>query len=49
MRERWCTTGWLCAESKFHRIKGHRPTPRLLKALDRLVLEKGLDTNRKIA
>ena len=49
MRKRWCTAGLLRAESKFRRVKGHRHMPQLLKALDRLVLGKGLDQNRKIA
>lgn len=49
MRKRWCTAGLLRAESKFRRVKGHRHMPQLLKALDRLVLGKGLDHNRKIA
>jgi putative transposase len=49
MRKRWCTAGLLRAESKFHRVKGHRHMPQLLKALDRLVLGKALDQNRKTA
>jgi hypothetical protein len=49
MRQRWCTAGLLRAESKFHRVKGYRHMPQLLKALDRIVLGKGLDDNRKIA
>jgi putative transposase len=49
MRKRWCTAGLLRAESRFRRVKGHRHMPQLLKALDRLVLGKGLDQNRKIA
>ena len=49
MRQRWCTAGLLRAESKFRRVKGHRHMPQLLRALDRLVLGKGLDENRKIA
>jgi hypothetical protein len=32
-----------------YRVKGHRHMSQLLKALDRLVLGKGLDENRKIA
>ena len=49
MRQRWCVAGLLRAESKFRRVKGYRHMSLLLKALDRLVLEKGLDENRKIA
>jgi putative transposase len=49
MRQRWCVAGLLRAESKFHRLKGYRHMPQLLKALDRLVLGKGLDDNRRIA
>jgi len=49
MRQRWCVAGLLRAESKFHRLKGYRHMPQLLKALDRLVLGKGLDENRRIA
>jgi putative transposase len=49
MRQRWCVAGLLRAEGKFHRVKGYRHMPRLLKALDRLVLGTGLDENRKIA
>jgi transposase-like protein len=49
MRRRWCVAGLLRAESKFRRVKGHRHMSQLLKALDRLVLGKELDENRKIA
>jgi len=49
MRQRWCIAGLMRAESKFRRVKGHRHMTQLLKALDRLVLEKGLDDKRKIA
>ncbi len=49
MRQRWCVAGLMRAESKFRRVKGYRHMPRLLQALDRLVLGKGLDENRKIA
>ena len=49
MRQRWCTAGLLRAESKFHRVKGYRHMSQFLKALDRIVLGKGLDENRKIA
>ena len=49
MRQRWCIAGLMRAESKFHRVKGHRHMAQLLRALDRLVLGKGLDENRKIA
>jgi transposase-like protein len=49
MRQRWCVAGLLRAESKFRRIKGSRHMSQLLAALDRLVLGKGLDENRKIA
>jgi len=49
MRQRWCTAGLMRAESKFRRVKGHRHMAQLLKALDRLVLGKGLDDKRKIA
>jgi putative transposase len=49
MRKRWCIAGLLRAESKFHRVKGHRHMPQLLKALDRLVHGKGLDDKRKAA
>jgi transposase-like protein len=49
MRQRWCVAGLLRAESKFRRVKGYRHMSELLKALDRLVLGKGLDEKRKIA
>jgi putative transposase len=49
MRQRWCVAGLLRAESKFRRVKGYRHMSQLLKALDRLVLGKGLDENRRIA
>jgi len=49
MRKRWCTAGLLRAESKFRRVKGYRHMPQLLRALERLVLGKGLDQDRKIA
>jgi transposase-like protein len=49
MRQRWCIAGLLRAESKFHRVKGHRYMPQLLKVLDRLVLGEGLDKKRRIA
>jgi hypothetical protein len=37
------------AENKFRRVKGYRHMSQLLKALDRIVLGRGLDDNRKIA
>jgi transposase-like protein len=49
MRQRWCVAGLLRAESKFRRVKGYRHMSQLLKALDRIVLGKELDENRKIA
>lgn len=49
MRQRWCTAGLLRAESKFRRIKGYRHMPQFLRTLDRLVLGRGLDQNRKTA
>lgn len=49
MRQRWCVAGLMRAESKFRRVKGYRHMSQFLKALDRLVLGKGLDDNRKIA
>jgi putative transposase len=49
MRQRWCTAGLLRAESKFRRVKGYRHMPHFLRTLDRLVLGKGLDNNRKSA
>jgi putative transposase len=49
MRQRWCVAGLLRAESKFRRVKGYRHMPQLLQALDRILLGKGLDENRKIA
>jgi transposase-like protein len=49
MRRRWCVAGLLRAESKFRRVKGYRHMSQLLKALDRLVLGKELDENRRIA
>jgi transposase-like protein len=49
MRQRWCTAWPLRAESKFRRVTGHRHMPQLLQALDRLILEKGLDEYRKVA
>ncbi len=49
MRQRWCTAGLLRAESKFRRVKGYRHMPQFLRTLDRLVLGRGLDENRKSA
>jgi transposase-like protein len=49
MRQRWCIAGLMRAESKFRRVKGYGHMAQLLKALDRLVLGKGLDDKRKIA
>jgi putative transposase len=49
MRQRWCVAGLMRAESKFRRVKGYRHMPQLLKALDRLVLGKKIDEQRKIA
>lgn len=49
MRQRWCVAGLMRAESKFHRVKGYRHMPQLLKALDHLALGTRLDENRKIA
>jgi transposase-like protein len=34
MRRRWCVAGLLRAESKFRPVKGHRPPPTLVKALE---------------
>jgi len=34
MRRRWCVAGLLRAESQFRRVKGHRATTTLLKALE---------------
>jgi transposase-like protein len=39
MRERWCTTGLLRAESKFHRVKGYRQIPQLIAFLDAQLLD----------
>jgi putative transposase len=49
MRQRWCVAGLMRAESKFRRVKGYRHMSQLLKALDRIVLGKGLDETRRIA
>ena len=49
MRQRWCVAGLMRAESKFRRVKGYRHMPQLLKALDRLVLGKEIDEQRKTA
>jgi len=49
MRHRWCVAGLMRAEGKFRRVKGYRHMPQLLKALDRLVAGKEIDTKRKIA
>jgi putative transposase len=49
MRQRWCIAGLMRAESKFRRIKGHRHMPQLLRALERVVMSKGLDENRRTA
>jgi putative transposase len=49
MRQRWCVAGLIRAESKFRRVKGYRHMSPWLQALDRSVLGKGLDENRKIA
>jgi len=49
MRQRWCVAALMRAESKFRRVKGYRHMPQLLKALDRLVLGKEIDEQRKIA
>jgi putative transposase len=38
MRRRWCVAGLLRAEGKFHRVKGHRAMPALLKTLEVVVL-----------
>jgi putative transposase len=45
MRKRWCTAGLLRAESKFRRVKGHRAMPILLKALESLVQDNGLEAS----
>jgi putative transposase len=49
MRQRWCVAGLLRAESKFHRLKGYRHMPQLLRALEHLAVGEGLDENRRIA
>jgi hypothetical protein len=45
VRQRWCAAVLLRAENK---IKRYRHLQRSLKALDRLVLGKGLDESRTI-
>jgi transposase-like protein len=46
MRRRWCVAGLLRAEARFHRVKGYRGMPALLKALEAVVsgdrLESGV-------
>jgi transposase-like protein len=49
MRQRWCVAGLLDAESRFHRVKGHRHMKALLDALDRQVRPKRLDAHRSTA
>jgi hypothetical protein len=38
MCQQWCVAGLLRAEVKFHRVKGHRAMPTLLKGLESFVL-----------
>ncbi|MBX3434002.1 MAG: IS256 family transposase [Pirellulales bacterium] len=49
MRQRWCVAGLRDAESRFHRVKGHKHMPQFLKALERLVAPTTLDAQRKQA
>jgi hypothetical protein len=39
MRKRWCASGLLRAEEKFHRVKGYRQIPQLIAAMDADVLD----------
>jgi putative transposase len=49
MRRRWCVAGLLRAESKFHRVKGHRAMPFLLKALEVLARGQPPGSERDVA
>jgi transposase-like protein len=49
MRWRWCASGLLLAEAGFHRVQGYREIPKLIKALDDLAQERGLEVNRQVA
>jgi putative transposase len=49
MRRRWCAAGLLRAEEKFRRVKGHRATPALLKALEALVRGQASGIGRDVA
>jgi putative transposase len=49
MRRRWCVAGLLRAEAKFHRVKGYRAMPALLKALDVMVGKQASGNDRGAA
>ncbi len=49
MWQRSCMASLMRAENKFHRAKGDRHVPELLKAIDRPFLATGRDDKRKIA
>lgn len=49
MRQRWCATGLLHAETKFRRVKGHRHLRALKQALQQFVEGKKLDQASEVA
>lgn len=49
MRQRWCAAGLLRAESKFHRVRGHRHLADLKRALEAMVQGKRLDSTAQVA
>ena len=49
MRWRWCAAGLMCAEERFHRVKGYGQIPLLIAALDALAETEGLDSVAQVA
>ena len=49
MRQRWCVAGLLDAETRFHRVQGHKQMNALIKSLDQAVHGSRLDAQRKRA
>ena len=49
MRQRWCVAGLLDAETRFHRVQGHKQMNALIKSLDQAVHGSRLDAPRNRA
>ena len=47
MRQRWCASGLLKAEQRFHRVKGYKDIPKLVEALDAVLVKSSSDSTTK--